>query len=111
MFNIYILTNIYIIFHKIFTLCKIVLLLDNNKILHLNNKLNINKTYYDLSRKLFTIIYIIGKEFVNLTLSLCHVSLVMYMYKAYLFFIFFIHLIIIFYLKKYIFIMKLYLNN
>ena len=74
MFNIYFLTNIYTIFHKIFTLCKLVLLLDNKEILHLNNKQNINKTYYGLSRQLFTIVYIIGKEFVNLTLSLCHVS-------------------------------------
>ena len=61
-------------------------MLDNNKILHLNNKQNINKTYYGLSRKLFTIIYIIDKEFINLTLSLFHVSWIMYMYKAYLFF-------------------------
>ena len=67
-------TNIYTIFHKIFTLCKIVLLLDNNEIVHLNNKQNINKTYCSLSRQLFTIIYIIGKEFVNLALSLYHVS-------------------------------------
>ena len=87
-------------------------MLDNKEILHLNNKLNINKTYCGLSRKLFTIIYIIDKEFIDLTLSLYHVSLIIYMYKAYLFFQFF-HSLKYYYLfeKLFIFIMKLYLNN